>query len=191
MPAARAASAREAPSSTSAKASIRRAARASRHRPASRRRPPASSSRRVIATVIAPPPIGHTADQRPRAARGATDPTVRSRGRWYKYRCAELKPVVTQAASKIPSTATVLRRSQPSSARAVARDLTEPLFLHETARCRAGQARATTRDRNNPVGRRSREKPWAALGRGLTTYKRQGAWHRRQLSPRRPAGTPA
>src|SRR3954453_23353078 len=83
MPAARAASAREAPSSTSAKASIRRAARASRHRPASRRRPPASSSRRVIATVIAPPPIGHTADQRPRAARGATDPTVRSRGRWY------------------------------------------------------------------------------------------------------------
>src|SRR5689334_17417846 len=43
-----------------------------------------------------------------------------------KYRCAELKPVVTQAASKKPSTATVLRRSQPSSARAVARDLTEP-----------------------------------------------------------------
>src|SRR3954453_13688622 len=43
-----------------------------------------------------------------------------------KYRCAELKSVVTQAASKMPSTATVLRRSQPSSARAVARDLTEP-----------------------------------------------------------------
>src|SRR3954469_9942436 len=43
-----------------------------------------------------------------------------------KYRCAELKPVVTQAASKMPSTATVLRRSQPSSARAMARDLTEP-----------------------------------------------------------------
>src|SRR3954471_16476389 len=86
MPAARAASAREAPSSTSAKASIRRAARASRHRPASRRRPPASGSRRVIATVIAPPPIGHTADPRPRAARGATDPTVRSRGRWYYAR---------------------------------------------------------------------------------------------------------
>src|SRR3954447_19130602 len=82
MPAARAASAREAPSRTSAKASSRRAARASRHRPAPRRRPPASSSRRVIATVIAPPPIGYTADQRPRAARGATHPTVRSRGRW-------------------------------------------------------------------------------------------------------------
>ena len=44
-----------------------------------------------------------------------------------KYRCAELKPVVTQAASKMPSTATVLSRSQPSSARAVARDLTEPV----------------------------------------------------------------
>src|SRR4051812_27725690 len=41
-------------------------------------------------------------------------------------RCAELKPVVTQAASKKPSTAIVLRRSQPSSARAMARDLTEP-----------------------------------------------------------------
>src|SRR5689334_5068244 len=91
MPAARAASAREAPSSTSAKASIRRAARASRHRPASRRRPPAPSSRRVIATVIAPPPIGHTADQRPRAARGATDPTVRSRGRWYQRQLGVLE----------------------------------------------------------------------------------------------------
>src|SRR3954449_11257179 len=65
------------------------AARASRHRPASRRRPPASSSRRVIATVIAPPPIGYTADQRPRAARGATHPTVRSRGRWYDPSCKD------------------------------------------------------------------------------------------------------
>src|SRR4051794_14287794 len=85
MPAARAASSREAPSSTSARASIRRAARASRHRPASRRSSPAPSSRRVTATVMAPPPIGYTTDQRPRAARGATDPTVRSRGRWYYY----------------------------------------------------------------------------------------------------------
>jgi hypothetical protein len=33
---------------------------------------------------MAPPPIGYTADQRPRAARGAARPTVRSRGRWYK-----------------------------------------------------------------------------------------------------------
>src|SRR3954451_17024199 len=45
-----------------------------------------------------------------------------------KYRCAELKPPITQAASKMPSNATVLRGSQFSSARAVARDLTEPLL---------------------------------------------------------------
>src|SRR3954454_22205356 len=49
-----------------------------------------------------------------------------------KYRCAELKPPVAQAAFKMPSTATVLRRSQPSSARAVARDLTEPLSFART-----------------------------------------------------------
>src|SRR5690242_13150208 len=54
MPAARAASARETPSSTSARASIRRAARASRHRPASRRSSAAPGSRRVTATVMAP-----------------------------------------------------------------------------------------------------------------------------------------
>ena len=54
MPAARAASSREAPSSTSARASMRRAARASRHRPASRRSSPAPSSFRVTATVMAP-----------------------------------------------------------------------------------------------------------------------------------------
>src|SRR5690349_21057983 len=83
MPAARAASAREAPSSTSARASIRRAARASRHRAASRRSATAPGSFRVTATVMAPPPIGYTADQRPPAARGAARPTVRSRGRWY------------------------------------------------------------------------------------------------------------
>ena len=43
------------PSSTSARASIRRAALASRHRAASRRSSPAPGSCRVIATVIAPP----------------------------------------------------------------------------------------------------------------------------------------
>src|ERR671938_1946560 len=84
MPSARAASAREAPSSTRAKASIRRAAAASRHRFASRRSSTAPSSCRVTATVMAPPPIGYTADQRPQAVRGAAALTVRSRGRWYK-----------------------------------------------------------------------------------------------------------
>src|SRR3954471_15535468 len=72
MPAARAASSREAPSSTSARASIRREAAVSRHRLASRRSSTAPSSFRVIATVIAPPPIGYTADQlrqAPRASR--------------------------------------------------------------------------------------------------------------------------
>src|SRR3954451_7052577 len=72
MPAARAASSREAPSSTSARASIRREAAVSRHRLASRRSSTAPSSCRVIATVIAPPPIGYTADQprqAPRASR--------------------------------------------------------------------------------------------------------------------------
>src|SRR3954454_8210560 len=69
MPAARAASSREAPSST--RASIRREAAASRHRLASRRSPTAPGSFRVIATVMAPPPIGHTADQPRRAPRGS------------------------------------------------------------------------------------------------------------------------
>src|SRR3954462_3607116 len=54
MPAARAASAREPPSSTRASASMRRAAFASRHRPASRRSSPAPSSFRATATVMAP-----------------------------------------------------------------------------------------------------------------------------------------
>src|SRR4051795_2758217 len=71
MPAARAASSREAPSSTRAKASIRREAAVSRHRLASRRSSPAPSSFRVIATVMAPPPIGHTADQPRQAPRGS------------------------------------------------------------------------------------------------------------------------
>src|SRR3954453_15192368 len=57
---------------------------------------------------------------------GEEDGSVSARAS--KYRCAELRPVVTQAASKMPSTATVLRRSQPSSVRAVARDLTEPVI---------------------------------------------------------------
>src|SRR4051812_15600169 len=55
MPAARAAASREPPSSTSARASIRRAALASRHRPASRRSSTAPSSFRVTATAMAPP----------------------------------------------------------------------------------------------------------------------------------------
>src|SRR3954447_16341557 len=71
MPAARAASSREAPSSTSARASIRREAAVSRHRLASRRSSTAPSSVRVIATVMAPPPIGHTADQPRQAPRGS------------------------------------------------------------------------------------------------------------------------
>jgi hypothetical protein len=52
VPAARAAASRELPSSTEAKASIRRETAAARHRFASRRSSPASSSRRVIAIVI-------------------------------------------------------------------------------------------------------------------------------------------
>src|SRR5213082_2477721 len=72
MPAARAASSREAPSSTSARASIRRAARASRHRAASRRRSPAPGSRRVIAIVIRALPCRRpTTDQPRRAPRGS------------------------------------------------------------------------------------------------------------------------
>src|SRR5438445_11192241 len=71
MPAARAAPSREAPSSTSARASIRRAALASRHRAASRRSSTAPGSFRGIATVMAPPLIGHTADQPRQAPRGS------------------------------------------------------------------------------------------------------------------------
>src|SRR4051795_2553898 len=71
MPAARAASSRGAPSSTSARASIRREAAVSRHRLASRRSPTAPGSFRVIATVTAPPPIGYTADQPRQAPRGS------------------------------------------------------------------------------------------------------------------------
>src|SRR3954463_9062092 len=84
MPAARAASSREDPSSTRARASIRRAARASRHRPASRRSSAAPSSSRVIATVMAP-----SADRphRRSTASGATRlrarQHVRNSGRWY------------------------------------------------------------------------------------------------------------
>src|SRR3954449_13439570 len=84
MPAARAASSREDPSSTRARASIRRAARASRHRPASRRSSAAPSSSRVIATVMAP-----SADRphRRSTASGATRlrarQHVRNSARWY------------------------------------------------------------------------------------------------------------
>ncbi len=51
MPASRAASVRDDPSSTSAKASIRREAAPARSRPAARRSPAASNSNRVIATA--------------------------------------------------------------------------------------------------------------------------------------------
>src|SRR5690348_17948876 len=71
MPAARAASSREAPSSTSARASIRRAARASRHRPASRRSSTAPSSFRVTATVMAPLRRSATPPINPRGPRMA------------------------------------------------------------------------------------------------------------------------
>ena len=57
MPAKRAASVRVRPSSTSANASIRRAAAASRLRPAAARKSAASKSVRVIATVIAAPQL--------------------------------------------------------------------------------------------------------------------------------------
>ena len=85
MPAARAASSREAPSSTSARASIRRAARASRHRPASRRSSTAPSSFRVIAIVIAPP------DRRPTTAarRARRHELERSEGRALGIMAAE------------------------------------------------------------------------------------------------------
>src|SRR3954452_8720868 len=69
MPAARAASSREAPSST--RASIRREAAVSRHRLASRRSSTAPGSFRLIPTVMAPPPIGYTADQPRQAPRGS------------------------------------------------------------------------------------------------------------------------
>src|SRR5689334_4644945 len=85
MPAARAAVSREPPSSTSARTSIRRAARASGHRAASRRSSPAPSSRRVIATTIGPLPTGPYRRINRRGPRDApgTRP-VRNNGRWYE-----------------------------------------------------------------------------------------------------------
>src|SRR5690242_6389017 len=118
MPPARAAPARERPSSTRASASMRRAAFASRHRFASRRSSAAPGSFRVIATVMAPPPIGYTADQRPRAAHGAVALTVRCRGRWYYLagtggvdgaNCRPLRPVDGLADAALRS-APALRR---------------------------------------------------------------------------------
>src|SRR3954451_1181311 len=85
MPAARAASSREDPSSTSARASIRRAAGASRHRLASRRSSPAPGSFRVIATVMAP-----SADRPHRRSTASRATRLRARrrasnsDRWYK-----------------------------------------------------------------------------------------------------------
>src|SRR4051794_30587823 len=191
MPAARAASSREAPSSTSAKASIRRAARASRHRPAPppppagppptpaprpapprpprapgpgpppRRRPPASSSRRVIATVIAPPPIGYTADQRPRAARGATHPTVRSRGRWY---------YPGEVASRSARDRDPLADPGPAGRRP-----SGPAFRH--VQHPPDRASGTRRDRGYIPGSRGARGRRAAPVRGLA--RRRGAAHGR------------
>src|SRR5829696_7163536 len=85
MPAWRAASPRELPSGTRARASIRREAAASRQRFASRRRSPALSSRRVTATVIVPSqdrtlPAEQTGCDRERLRPCGR---VRNRGRWY------------------------------------------------------------------------------------------------------------
>src|SRR5690349_4135815 len=99
MPAARAAASREPPSS--ARASIRRAARASRHRAASRRSSPAPGSRRVIATTIGPLPTGpyrRINRQGPRDAPG-TRP-VRNNGRWYKGRGATPRSAEMDVAGK-------------------------------------------------------------------------------------------
>src|SRR3954452_24242611 len=85
MPAARAAPSREPPSSTSAKASIRRAALASRHRPASRRSSPALSSRRVTSTTIGPLPTGPYRRTNRQGSRDAPRAQpVTNNGRWYK-----------------------------------------------------------------------------------------------------------
>src|SRR3954464_1090076 len=90
MPAARAASSREAPSSTSARASISLAARASRHRPATRRSSTAPSSFRVTATVMAPlrrsatPPINARGPRMaPRAQRSEARALGIRRGGWH------------------------------------------------------------------------------------------------------------
>src|SRR5215218_1965464 len=85
MPAWRAASPRELPSSTRARASIRREAAASRQRFASRRRSPALSSRRGTATVIVPSRDRTLPAERTGCDRGRLRPCgrVRNRGRWY------------------------------------------------------------------------------------------------------------
>src|SRR5215203_2400919 len=85
MPAWRAASPRELPSGTRARASIRREAAASRQRFASRRRSPALSSRRVTATVIVPSQDRTSPAERTGCDRERLRPCgrVRNRGRWY------------------------------------------------------------------------------------------------------------
>src|SRR5215212_6304004 len=85
MPAWRAASPRELPSSTRARAGIRREAAASRQRFASRRRSPALSSRRVTATVIVPSRDRTSPAERTGCDRERLRPCgrVRNRGRWY------------------------------------------------------------------------------------------------------------
>src|SRR4051794_752405 len=84
MPACRAASSREAPSSPSAGASIRREAAPSRHRLASPRRSPAPSSFRVTATVMAPSADRlHRRSTAPGATRLRARRRVSNSGRWY------------------------------------------------------------------------------------------------------------
>src|SRR4051812_29910628 len=78
---------------------------AARPRPAPSARPPPSRP---------PPPIGHTADRRPRAARGATGLTVRSRGRGY-YRSFIPSPWAGQASSGGSSSQRSNTASAPSS----------------------------------------------------------------------------
>src|SRR3954451_9503780 len=90
MPAARAASSREEPSRTSARASIRRAARASRHRLASRRSSPAPGSFRVIATVMAPSADRpHRRSTASGAARLRARRRVSNSDRWYQLELPE------------------------------------------------------------------------------------------------------
>src|SRR5215212_4328078 len=95
MPAWRAASPRELPSSTRARAraSIRREAAASRQRFASRRRSPALSSRRVTATVIVPSQDRTLPAERTGCDRVRLRPCgrVRNRGRWYERNLFDLR----------------------------------------------------------------------------------------------------
>src|SRR5215204_2178962 len=83
MPQLSAASSRDRPSKTSAIASIRRAALASRVRAAARRKSPADRSRRVIATAMSASAPGQwRSESRRRPKRGHV--RVIGQGAWYK-----------------------------------------------------------------------------------------------------------